>query len=54
MSDSDTCVCGHVRDEHGGDPVYPGSTACTVEGDVYGHGPCRCIAFEEDPGDGNE
>lgn len=34
-----TCVCGDVRDEHGGDLDYPGSTACNVEG-------CSCCAFE--------
>lgn len=39
-----TCQCGHVDDEHGGDPKYPGSTACNVKG-------CDCIAFDqaEDP-----
>ena len=36
----ETCTCGHPADEHGGDPKYPGSTACGVEG-------CSCIAFEE-------
>lgn len=36
---SDTCVCGHVLDEHGHDPKYPGSTACTIAG-------CECICFE--------
>jgi hypothetical protein len=35
-----TCHCGHVDDEHGHDPKYPGSTACTIDG-------CECIAFEE-------
>lgn len=35
----DTCTCGDVKDEHGGDPDYPGSTACSVDG-------CDCIAFE--------
>jgi hypothetical protein len=28
-----------MRDEHGGDSDYPGSTACSVDG-------CDCIAFE--------
>jgi hypothetical protein len=37
-----TCHCGHVEDEHGGDPQYPGSTACQIED-------CGCIAFEHDP-----
>jgi hypothetical protein len=34
-----TCVCGHAVEEHGNDPVYPGSTSC-VE--------CDCIAYEAD------
>jgi hypothetical protein len=33
------CHCGHVEDEHGHDPKYPGSSACQVEG-------CGCIAYE--------
>lgn len=37
-----TCHCGHVQDEHGNDPQYPGSTSCTIEG-------CECIAFEKNP-----
>lgn len=37
-----TCHCGHVQDEHGDDPEYPGSTACSIEG-------CDCIAFEKNP-----
>ncbi len=37
-----TCCCGHVEDEHGDDPAYPGSTTCNVED-------CDCAAFEEDP-----
>lgn len=41
--DTKQCMCGHVADEHGGDPDYPGSTACAVEG-------CDCIAFEEAEG----
>lgn len=36
---TDPCTCDHVLDEHGGDPEYPGSTACNVTG-------CDCIAFE--------
>jgi len=35
------CTCSHVADEHGRDPEYPGSTACTAED-------CGCLAFEED------
>lgn len=34
-----SCVCGHSIEEHGGDPKYPGSTACSE---------CGCIAFEAD------
>lgn len=33
------CVCGHAEEEHGDDPDYPGSTACTE---------CDCIAYEEE------
>jgi hypothetical protein len=36
-----SCTCGCAREEHGHDPDYPGSTACTNCED--------CIAFEEDP-----
>ena len=36
-----TCSCGHVDDEHGQDPKYPGSSSCTIEG-------CECICFELD------
>lgn len=32
------CTCGHAREEHGGDPKFPGSMACTE---------CDCIAYEE-------
>jgi len=32
------CTCGHAPEEHGGDPKYPGSTACTE---------CDCIAYEQ-------
>jgi len=37
----DICTCGHMKDEHGQDPKYPGSTACSIE-------KCKCIAFEQD------
>jgi hypothetical protein len=37
--DTETCTCGDVLDEHGGDAKYPGSTKCNVEG-------CECVAFE--------
>lgn len=33
-------ACGHVEDEHGGDPEFPGSTACNVD-------ECDCISFED-------
>jgi hypothetical protein len=36
---NDTCECGHVLDEHGGDPKHPRALACTVEG-------CQCVHFE--------
>jgi len=35
------CTCGHTGEEHGGDPKYPGSTACSIDD-------CDCIAFEWD------
>jgi hypothetical protein len=41
MNGNEVCFCGDVADEHGHDPEYPGSTACTIEG-------CGCLAFEED------
>lgn len=37
------CACGHSIEEHGHDPKYPGSTACTEEN-------CDCVAFEEAEG----
>ena len=27
MNETDICVCGDVRDEHGQDPEFPGSSA---------------------------
>lgn len=39
MMGGDICTCGHVRDEHGDAPEYPGSTECGVDG-------CDCVAFE--------
>lgn len=33
------CTCGHSEEEHGHDPKYPGSTACTE---------CECIAYDEE------
>ena len=33
------CTCGHLDDEPGGDPAFPGSTSCAITG-------CGCIAFE--------
>lgn len=45
MSDH-PCACGHAPEEHGGDPRYPGSTACSE---------CDCIAYESDgPADDRE
>jgi hypothetical protein len=39
MNESTACTCGHAPEEHGGDPKYPGSTACQADG-------CDCIAYE--------
>jgi hypothetical protein len=36
----DPCVCGGAPEDHGRDPEYPGSTACTHCTD--------CIAYEAD------
>jgi hypothetical protein len=36
-----TCTCGHDEEEHGGDPKYPGSSKCNIEG-------CDCVCWEED------
>lgn len=47
MNDHDVCFCGHIWDEHGGDPEYPGSTACTVKD-------CPCITFDHDTEAGQE
>lgn len=41
VSGTDPCTCGDSTEEHGRDPKYPGSTACTVEG-------CDCVAYEAD------
>lgn len=38
------CMCGHAEEEHGADPDYPGSTACTVED-------CECVAYDADEND---
>lgn len=38
---SETCVCGHVLDEHGQDHEYPGSSSCNIDG-------CACISFEKE------
>jgi hypothetical protein len=35
------CLCGHVEDEHGGDPDYPDNSKCNADG-------CECDFFEED------
>lgn len=47
----DVCVCGHALDQHGGDPVYPGSMAChgVVQSEHVGQDEeCDCIHYEED------
>lgn len=31
MSEDKACTCGHSIEDHGHDPKYPGSTACTEE-----------------------
>jgi len=33
------CCCGHTEDKHGGDPKYPGSTGCGIDG-------CDCAFFD--------
>lgn len=43
---ADVCTCGHALDEHGGDPDFPGSMACT--GEMAPDEPCDCCAYEED------
>lgn len=35
------CTCGHVEDEHGGIPEYPGSRKCNVDD-------CGCDCYEAD------
>ncbi len=47
MDNLETCTCGHAPEEHGHDPKFPGSTACTIEG-------CGCIVFEADDEDAQE
>jgi hypothetical protein len=43
MAETMPCMCGHsIEEHHGGDPQYPGSTACTE---------CECIAYEADDPD---
>lgn len=39
QSEAPVCVCGHSQDDHGGDPDYPGSTACRDDD-------CECVAYE--------
>ena len=39
------CTCGCSEEEHGGDPEYPGSTACKNEDCESGVG--GCVAYEE-------
>ena len=35
------CTCGHEYDEHGGDPDFPGSSACNAED-------CDCGSYDEE------
>ena len=42
------CTCGHSEEEHGHDPKYPGSTACTEPSFFSPKRRCACIAYEED------
>lgn len=35
------CTCGHSEEEHGHDPKYLSSTACSEK-------KCDCVAFEDD------
>ena len=42
MSDTDTCYCGHVEDEH--EETKMGAGACTVEGRP-------CIQYDHNPDD---
>ena len=50
VTGTDPCICGHAPEEHGHDPVYPGSTACQSDlgSDVPGDG-CDCMVYEADP-----
>lgn len=41
MTDA-SCTCGHAIEEHGRDPEYPASTACSR---------CDCIAYDAQPDD---
>lgn len=41
VTGTDPCVCGGAPEDHGRDPEYPGSTACTHCTD--------CVAYEADP-----
>ena len=42
---SNTCMCGHSKEEHGHDPRHPASTSCTE---------CTCIAYEADEDEADE
>lgn len=46
ITGNDPCVCGHAPEEHGGDPAFPGSTACGAD---LGAGGCDCAVYEADP-----
>jgi hypothetical protein len=47
MTPTSPCVCGHAPEEHGGDPEYPGSTACQVND-------CDCCSYESDGSEDEE
>lgn len=38
---AEACTCGHEVEAHGGDPKYPGASACSEKD-------CDCIAYEQD------
>lgn len=47
MSEDKACTCGHSIEEHGHDPKYPGSTACTEDD-------CECCAYEAEDDSGDD
>jgi hypothetical protein len=46
-----SCICGGVRDEHGGDLAFPGSTACRA---IHDGVACDCVAYEDNGEDDEE